>query len=35
VGKIVLRTGETGYVEMDPEDLYRMRSAEALGEDEE
>jgi len=32
VAKIVMRTGETEYLEMDPEALYRMRSAEALGE---
>ncbi|HVN65581.1 MAG TPA: cytidine deaminase [Methanomicrobiales archaeon] len=34
VAKIVMRTGETEYIEKDPEDLYRMRSAEALGGDE-
>jgi dCMP deaminase len=34
VTKIVMRTGPAEYVEMDPEALYRMRSTEALGEDE-
>jgi dCMP deaminase len=34
VTKIVMRTGPTEYVEMDPEALYRMRSSEALGEGE-
>jgi dCMP deaminase len=32
IARIVMRTGEAEYVEMDPEELYRMRGAEALGE---
>jgi dCMP deaminase len=32
---VIMRTGEGEYEEMDPVDLYRMRSHEALGDEEE
>jgi hypothetical protein len=32
VSRIIMRTGDAEYVEMDPEQLYQMRSTEALGE---
>ncbi len=33
VSKVIMRTGDETYREMDPMDLYQMRSREALGDD--